>query len=417
MEHIGESTTNDRGLKLIYTTDQMPGYKRIRRGKGFSFLLPDGSPLSDKMERQRILSLAIPPAYRDVWICRSEKGHLQATGIDARGRKQYRYHDAWHEEAADRKFEGLTEFASALPKIRACLRKELARPELTRERVIAGIVSLLDLTGYRIGNPRYVKENNTFGLSTLLCRHLKEHQGQLKLKFPGKAGHEHETEIANPTLARLICELHELPGQHLFSYEDEAGEQHDIGTGDVNAWLKEVGGGDYTAKQFRTWKASVLFARELGRVPIPSTKAGQTRAVNGAIKATAEQLNHTPTTCRKYYIHPALIAAFSTSELQRVMISPPPRLRRSDGSAFLHTDERRVFKILTSTSAQTNSTIQLGMENRTASEPTVRRSPDIQRPMPTALPSGNQNAARNCQSRPKPSQTKYRSATPPTNRS
>lgn len=335
-------------MRLIYTTDQMPGYKRVRKGKGFSFLLPDGSPLSDKRERRRILSLAIPPAYQEVWICRVENGHLQATGIDARGRKQYRYHPAWHEDAADRKFESMADFVRALPRIRASLRKELAQTTLTRERVIAGIVSLLDLTGYRIGNSRYVRENHTFGLSSLLSHHLKENNGQLKLRFPGKAGHEHKTEIVDPRLARLISELQELPGQHLFTYEDEAGNPHDIGTTDVNDWLKEAGGGEYSAKQFRTWKATVLCARELGKMPPAETRTQQTRAVNEAIKATALILNHTPSTCRKYYIHPTLIHAYATGELHRVMQAHAPRLRRNDDTAALHADERRVFKILQS---------------------------------------------------------------------
>jgi len=297
-------------MKLVYTSDSMPGYKRVRRGKGFSFLLPDGRSLVDKVERQRILSLAIPPAYENVWVCPLENGHLQATGIDARRRKQYRYHPAWHEDAADRKFEMLTNFATALPGIRAALRRELGKTELNRERVIAGVVALLDLTGYRIGNSRYVKENRTFGLSSLLVRHLKEDQGRYRLKFRGKAGHEHQAEITDPRLARLIADLQELPGQHLFCYEDEAGNSHEIGTGDVNNWLGEVSGGDYTAKQFRTWRATVLCARELGSEPLAETKAGQERAIRQAIKATAAILNHTPTTCRKYYIHPNLIAAY-----------------------------------------------------------------------------------------------------------
>jgi len=333
-------------MKLVYTTDQMPGYRRMRRGKGFSFLLPDGGFLLDKLERRRILALAIPPAYESVWICPLENGHLQATGIDARRRKQYRYHPAWHEDAADRKFETLAGFATALPRIRAAVRRELARPELTRERVIAGIVALLDLTGYRIGNSRYERENRTFGLSTLLVRHLKEDQGRYRLKFRGKAGHEHRTEITDPRLSRLVAELQDLPGQHLFCYEDENGMPHDIGTGDVNEWLKEVSGGDYTAKQFRTWRATVLCARELGNEPPGDTKAGQERVIREAIKATAAKLNHTPTTCRKYYIHPNLITAYASGRLYKVMNSAPPRLRKSDGTCALRADERRVFKVL-----------------------------------------------------------------------
>ena len=343
-------------MNLIYTSDQMPGYRRLRQGKKFTFILPDGRRLLDPGEEQRIRSLAIPPAYEDVWICTCENGHLQATGIDARGRKQYRYHKLWHESAADRKFGTLTEFALALSKIRAAMRRELSRPELTRERVIAGIVYLLDLTGYRIGNSKYAKENHTFGLSSLLSHHLIEESGQLKLNFIGKAGQEHYAEIVSPRLARLVSELQELPGQHLFRYEDEAGNWHDIGTSDVNQWLKDAGGGDYTAKQFRTWKATVLCARELAKAPPPNACSTQKRVVNQAIKATAAKLNHTPATCRKFYIHPALIDAFGTGELYQVMKSPPPRLRKSNGSSLLHSEERRVFKIISAQPIQ--STIE-----------------------------------------------------------
>lgn len=333
-------------MKLIYTSDQMPGYRRLRRGSGFSFLLPDGARLVDKSERSRILSLAIPPAYENVWICPLENGHLQATGIDSRNRKQYRYHPAWHEGAADRKFEMLAGFATALPRIRARFRKELADPELTRDRVIAGIVALLDLTGYRIGNSRYVRENRTFGISSLLNRHLREEAGLLVLNFRGKAGHEHHAEFVHPRLTRLVAELQDLPGQHLFRYEDEGGNFHDIETADVNAWLKEAGGGDYTAKQFRTWRATVLCAHELATEPPPEAPTAVERKVREAIKATALSLNHTPATCRKYYIHPSLIAAYQSGLLYRIMNGAPPRLSRVTGTAGLHADERKVFKLL-----------------------------------------------------------------------
>ncbi|MBX3742950.1 MAG: DNA topoisomerase IB [Akkermansiaceae bacterium] len=333
-------------VRLVYTTDTMPGYRRHRRGTGFSFLLPDGKALADRAERRRILSLAVPPAYESVWICMRPDGHLQATGIDARGRKQYRYHPHWHAGSADRKYGLLSSFAAALPRIRQQVVKALSRPMLTRDRVIAGIVALLDSTGYRIGNSRYEKENRTFGLSNLLNRHLREVDGQLTLKFRGKAGQEHLAEIANPRLVRLVSELQELPGQHLFRYEDPHGGFHDIGTADVNDWLKEITGGEYTAKQFRTWKATVLCARELSRELPPDTRTARERVIRQAIKDTALRLHHTPATCRKYYIHPALLAAYRTGDLYKIMHLRPPRLRRTDGTAGLRSDERRVYKIL-----------------------------------------------------------------------
>lgn len=334
------------GTGLRFTHDQMPGYRRIRHGTGFSFLLPEGKALNDRAERRRILSLAIPPAYQDVWICMIANGHLQATGIDARGRKQYRYHPDWHASAADRKFGVLTDFARALPHLREQVRKELARHTLSINRVISGIVALLDYTGYRIGNPRYVRDNHTFGLATLLSRHLWEEDGQLKLRFRGKSGQQHQAEIVSPKLAALIADLQELPGQNLFRYEDSTGEWHDVGTADVNAWLKETGGGEYTAKQFRTWKATVLCARALAKEPPPEVRTAQERVIREAIKATAEHLHHTPATCRKYYIHPALLTAYRTGELFGIMKGRTPRLRAADGTALLLADERRVFKIL-----------------------------------------------------------------------
>ncbi|RYD38215.1 MAG: DNA topoisomerase IB [Verrucomicrobiaceae bacterium] len=341
--------SEDGIVRLIYTTDTMPGYRRHRRGTGFSFLLPDGKTLADRTERRRILSLAVPPAYESVWICMRPDGHLQATGIDARGRKQYRYHPHWHAGSADRKFGLLPAFAAALPRIRQQVVKALSQPALTRERVIAGIVALLDSTGYRIGNSRYEKENHTFGLSNLLGRHLREVDGQLTMKFRGKAGQEHLAEISNPRLVRLVSELQELPGQHLFRHEDRHGEWHDIGTADVNEWLKEISGGDYTAKQFRTWKATVLCARELAREQTPDAPTARERVIRQAITDTAVQLHHTPATCRKYYIHPALLTAYRSGELYKIMRGRPPRLRRADGTAGLRSDERRIYKIVAGT--------------------------------------------------------------------
>lgn len=339
--------SEDGVVRLVYTSDTMPGYRRHRRGTGFSFLLPDGKALTDRGERRRLLSLAVPPAYEQVWICMLDNGHLQATGIDARGRKQYRYHPHWHAGSADKKFGLLSQFAMALPRIRQQVAKALSKPSLSRDRVIAGIVALLDRTGYRIGNSRYEKENHTFGLSNLLNRHLREVDGRLTLKFRGKAGQEHLAEISNPRLTKLVSELQDLPGQHLFRYEDSHGDTHDIGTADVNDWLKEAGGGEYTAKQFRTWKATLLCARELACEQPPESRSAGEKVIRRAIKETAIRLHHTPATCRKYYIHPQLLAAYRSGNLFRIMDARPPRLRRSDGTAGLHGDERRVFKILT----------------------------------------------------------------------
>ena len=331
---------------LVFTHDGMPGYQRRRSGRGFTYLTPDGSVLRSDKERKRIASLVIPPAYESVWICLLPNGHLQATGLDQRGRKQYRYHPAWHSLAADRKFEILPEFARSLPRIRRRVRAALAGETLDRERIVAGIVALLDRTGFRIGNHRYAKENRSFGVSSLLARHLSEENGEWVLRFKGKSGKEHEAQIRDARIATLIAELHELPGQRLFRHEDGSGGLHDVGTAEVNAWLKEAGGGDFTAKQFRTWRATLLCALELGKMPPEESEAACKRAEVAAIRLTAELLNHTPATCRKYYIHPGILRAYRSGDLYRAMTGKPPRMRRADESAKLKADERRVLALI-----------------------------------------------------------------------
>jgi DNA topoisomerase-1 len=207
-------------------------------------------------------------------------------------------------------------------------------------------VALLDTTGFRVGNRRYVKENGSFGLSSLLSRHLSEEDGRWVIRFKGKSGKEHRASVADAKLASLVAELQELPGQHLFQFEDAEGGLRSVETADVNAWLKEASGGDFTAKQFRTWRASLLCARELGKAPPPDGEAALKSAVLAAIRHTAKVLNHTVATCRKYYIHPGILKAFRSGDLHRAMNSRPPRLRRADESARLHADERRVLFLI-----------------------------------------------------------------------
>lgn len=331
---------------LVFTSDEMPGYSRVRRGRGFSYRLPDGALLRSRGERQRIASLAIPPAYESVWICRLANGHLQATGLDARGRKQYVYHPAWRELAADRKFAQLPAFAASLPRIRAAYRRALRADHLSRERVIAGIVLLLDITGYRIGNSRYEKENRSYGLSSLHARHVRIDREGCRLAFRGKSGMAHDTEVTDEALVNLILDLQDLPGQHLFRYEDESGDWHDVGSAEVNAWLREAGGGDYSAKFFRTWKATVLCALALKRVPPPTSRAGERRAVTSAIREVAGELHHTVATCRKYYIHPGILRTYRDGSLQRIMNGRAPHLRKADGTAGLFANERRVYRLI-----------------------------------------------------------------------
>ena len=330
---------------LVFTHDGMPGYRRMRSGRGFCYRLPGGALLRDKRERARIAGLAVPPAYEGVWICMLENGHLQATGLDQRGRKQYRYHPEWHRLAGDRKFLLLADFARALPAIRRKVRAALNGEGLERDRIIAGVVTLLDQTGFRIGNHRYAKENHSFGLASLLTRHARETDDGWLLRFKGKAGKEHRARIDDAQVSALVEELQELPGQYLFCHRDGR-RWRPIESGDVNAWLKEISGGDFTAKQFRTWRATVMCARELGREPPPEGKTALKKAETLAIRTTAERLHHTPATCRSYYIHPAIFRAYRSGDLHRRMTSPAPRLRKSDGSASLRADERRVLAVI-----------------------------------------------------------------------
>ncbi len=346
---MSESSPSPAILKahdLVFTHDGMPGYSRRRSGRGFSYLTPSGTVLRSAAERRRIGSLVIPPAYQSVWICQLPNGHLQATGLDQRGRKQYRYHPEWHLLSGDRKFDLLPDFAKALPRIRQRVRSALSNGGLDRDRIIAGIVALLDSTGFRIGNRRYAKENRSFGVVSLLSRHLAEEDGEWVLRFRGKSGIEHEAQIRDARIAALIAELQELPGQRLFRHEDESGVWHEVGTADVNAWLKEVGGGEFTAKQFRTWRATLQCALVLGKEPPGESEAACKRAEAAAIQATAESLNHTPATCRKYYVHPGILKAYRSGDLHRVMRARPPRMRRADESAKLRADERRVLSVI-----------------------------------------------------------------------
>ncbi|HEY8961033.1 MAG TPA: hypothetical protein VIM57_02445 [Luteolibacter sp.] len=335
-------------VKLIYTREGMLGIRRRRAGKGFAYFLPDGSRLRDPVALARIKSLAIPPAYRDVWICPVAEGHLQATGIDAKGRKQYRYHPAWHERVNHRKFALLPEFVLALPRIRSRVRLGLRDQTVSRERVICGVVALLDRTGYRIGNKEYVRFNRSFGLASLLMRHLKQEEAGWVMKFRGKSGQPHTASINDPKLSSLFSDLQELPGQHLFRYEDDEGEFHDIGTTEINDWLKEAGGGDFTAKQFRTWKATQFCARELARFPPGETETEIKRTIHDAIKRTAENLHHTPAICRKYYIPPVLFAAYRSGELYKRMNARLGSVRSSHPLYGLHVLERKILKLLRS---------------------------------------------------------------------
>ncbi|MDN3920486.1 DNA topoisomerase IB [Roseateles violae] len=294
---------------LVYVSDDMPGIRRVRRGPGFAYRSSEGQWLRDAAEIQRIRRLAIPPAYSEVWICPLPNGHLQATGRDARGRKQYRYHADWSAARDAEKFDRLAEFGRALPHIRARVARDLralrGRPLLPRELVLATIVRLLDTTFVRVGNDEYARGNGSYGLTTLRNPHAKVEAGRLRLRFRGKSGVEHDVSVQDPRLAQVVRRCQHLPGQELFQYQDEDGAVHRVGSTDVNSYLSEAAGAHFTAKDFRTWHASVL-ALELGR----QACAGgvQPFPAKQLLAEVAAALHNTPAVCRKAYIHPRILA-------------------------------------------------------------------------------------------------------------
>ncbi len=304
--------------RLRYSSDSTPGISR-RRHKGrdgkpvFSYRNSKGGVLRDAAVLKRIRALAIPPAYEDVWICPSPQGHLQATGRDARGRKQYRYHPDWRIAKDEIKHARMYEFGRALPKLRRMLRADLARPGLPRDKVLALVLSLMDATCIRVGNDEYARSNGSFGLSTLLDRHAHfGRNGAGVLRFPGKGGTLHDVAIPDGKLAALVRKCQHLPGQRLFQYLDEQGRRHAIDSGQVNEYLQRHLGGDFSAKDFRTWHATLRACQLLmgTTLPQPCTEKACARAIKEVVAQVAEQLRNTPTVCRKSYINPVVLSAW-----------------------------------------------------------------------------------------------------------
>jgi DNA topoisomerase-1 len=304
--------------RLRYSSDSTPGISRRRRkghdGKvAFTYRNPKGGALRDRAVLQRIRALAIPPAYEDVWICPSPQGHLQATGRDARGRKQYRYHPDWRVAKDEIKHARMYEFGRSLPKLRRMLRADLAKPGLPRDKVLALVLSLMDATCIRVGNAEYARSNGSFGLSTLLDRHARfSRNGTGVLRFPGKGGTLHDVTIPEGQLAALVRKCQHLPGQRLFQYYGDDGRRHAVDSGQVNAYLQRHLGGDFTAKDFRTWHATLRAARLLMATPLPEpcSEKACARAIKEVVGQVAEQLRNTPAVCRKSYINPVVLAAW-----------------------------------------------------------------------------------------------------------
>jgi DNA topoisomerase-1 len=307
---------------LRYVHDDEPGITRRRAGTGFSYRDPAGRPIRDRAALKRIRSLAVPPAWREVWICPDANGHLQAVGRDARGRKQYRYHPRWRAVRDEAKYGRMLRFVRVLPRIRARVAADLARPGLPRERVLAAIVRLLETTLARVGNAEYVRDNGSFGLTTLRRRHARVRGRGVVLDFRGKLGISHHLEVRDSRLARLIAKCQDLPGQELFQYLDEEGERRRVGSEDVNAYLRDISGEEITAKDFRTWAATNLAAVALRELAAGDDPAPPKKTVLRAIEAVAQMLGNTPSVCRKCYIHPAIVEGYLDGTLLASLAKP-----------------------------------------------------------------------------------------------
>jgi DNA topoisomerase I len=303
----------DAGLR--YVSDDQPGYTRKPQGEDFEYFDTDGNPIRDETRLLRIRRLAIPPAYKDVWICPSPNGHIQATARDARGRKQYRYHERWREARDESKYDRMLVFGHALPKIRRQVNKDMGLRDLPRNKVLATVVHLLGRTFIRIGNEEYARENKSFGLTTMRNRHVDVKGAKLSFSFRGKSGVNHEIDVNDRRLANIIRKLQDLPGQDIFQYEDETGEVRNVNSQDVNDYLHEITGEEFTAKDFRTWAGTVLTAMALSAQGPVENKTQAKENIKVAIAAVAKILGNTPTVCRKCYVHPVVLESYLDGDM------------------------------------------------------------------------------------------------------
>jgi DNA topoisomerase I len=330
---------------LRYVADTAPGINRQQRGSGFTYRLPGGGAVRDKAVLKRIASLAIPPAWTDVWICPHANGHVQATGRDQKGRKQYRYHPRWREVRDAAKYDRILEFAHALPAIRARVDADMRRPGLPREKVLATVVHLLETTLIRIGNDEYARQNNSYGITTLHDRHVAVEGGELRFAFKGKSGKTWRLRHTDRRVARIVRACQELPGQELFQYVDADGTVRDVTSADVNEYLREITGSEVTAKDFRTWAGTVLAALALREFESVDTQAAARRNIRTAIERVASRLGNTAAICRKCYVHPHILDSYLDGSLVlRVQEQASAELREEIGR--LQPEEAAVLALL-----------------------------------------------------------------------
>ena len=335
-------TAAEAGLR--YVTDDSPGIRRTRSGERFGYTGPDGKRIRDGRVLERIASLVIPPAWTNVWICPEPRGHIQATGRDARGRKQYLYHARWREARDAAKYERLAPFGEALPRIREQVDRDLRQRGTPHTRVLATVVKLLEETSIRIGNEEYRRTNHSFGLTTLLNRHARVQGGSVRFEFKGKSGKQHSIQLNDARLARIVKQCQEIPGQRLFQYIGDDGEQHSIESSDVNDYLRQISGNDFTAKDFRTWNGTVLALHYLRACELPSSASAGKLLVTGAIRRVAQDLGNTPAVCRKAYVHPVVLNAYLTG-----ILAPDAAAPGVKPAAGLTDEEQCVLNLLEET--------------------------------------------------------------------
>lgn len=341
----GDAPATARAVGLRYVSDEKPGIRRRKRGDGFEFVDADGEPVKDDATLARIKSLAIPPAWSEVWVCPSANGHLQATGRDAKGRKQYRYHTRWRSIRDETKYSRMIAFGKALPDLRRKVDGALSLPGLPREKVLATIVYLLETTMIRVGNEEYARTNRSYGLTTLRNKHVQISGSQLQFQFKGKSGVQHKTTLRDPRIARIVRRLRDLPGQELFQYLDDDGERCTVDSSDVNDYLRSITGEDFTAKDFRTWSGTMLAALALQEFEKCESATQAKKNVVQAIESVAKKLGNTPAICRKCYVHPAVMEGYLDGSLAEAMQRAAKAASEEDGYALTF-EEEQVLKFL-----------------------------------------------------------------------
>jgi DNA topoisomerase I len=340
-EHI-DPVAAAKAARLRYVTDENAGITREKYRDGFRYVDADGKKIADEDELERIQALGIPPAWSDVWICPYPNGHIQATGRDAKGRKQYRYHTRWTDQRNLLKFSRMIAFGEALPALRKHIQKDLKLNGLPREKVLAALVELLDMTRIRVGNEEYAKSNDSYGLTTLRDKHVDVNGSRLRFHFRGKSGKEHEVDVQDKRLAQIVRRSKDVPGQTLFQYVDEDGGRHPITSADVNTYLREITGQDFTAKDFRTWSGTLLAILAFQECEPCETLKQAKKNVTDTVKQVAEALGNTPAVSRKYYVHPLVIDAYQDGSLTKAM----ENLRLPKRANGLRPEEQLVIEVL-----------------------------------------------------------------------